>query len=196
MNSQGRRHGFTQWAGPARGMPAKLCVVALLSAWMGYRSGRASQEKVALEKMMKVKAMLPNVKRDSDMIETTPLGRADTFGDNGGVGSYLTLRYPLLLLDASTGRIKCPSKHVAFDVGTSTASPTGQRFIREMPGLEALHVFGFEANPFSANTIKFIGDKTYLNNVSDAFQTFGSLVNLAKANHYLKELRSHHEQCE
>ena len=177
-------------------MPAKLCVVALLSAWMGYRSGRASQEKVALEKMMKVKAMLPNVKRDSDMIETTPLGRADTFGDNGGVGSYLTLRYPLLLLDASTGRIKCPSKHVAFDVGTSTASPTGQRFIREMPGLEALHVFGFEANPFSANTIKFIGDKTYLNNVSDAFQTFGSLVNLAKANHYLKELRSHHEQCE
>ncbi len=115
MNSQGRRHGshnesvFRLGAGPARGMPAKLCVVALLSAWMGYRSGRASQEKVALEKMMKVKAMLPNVKRDSDMIETTPLGRADTFGDNGGVGSYWTLTYPLLLLDASTGRIKCPS---------------------------------------------------------------------------------------
>ena len=67
---------FKVGAGPARGMPAKVCfVVALLSAWMGYRSGRAS-EKVALEKMMKVKAMLPNVKRDSDMIETTPLGRA------------------------------------------------------------------------------------------------------------------------
>ena len=82
---------FKVGAGPARGIPAKVCfVVALLSAWMGYRSGRAS-EKVALEKMMKVKAMLPNVKRDSDMIETTPLGRADTFGDNGGVGSYLTL---------------------------------------------------------------------------------------------------------
>ena len=49
------------------------------------------------------------------MIETTPLGQTHS------------AQWPVLL-DADTpafvgcidGRIKCPSKHVAFDVGTST----------------------------------------------------------------------------
>ena len=59
------------------------------------------------------------------MIETTPLGRADIFGDNGGV-VLLDINIPLLLLDASTGRIKC-HQNMWLDVGMSTASPTGQR---------------------------------------------------------------------
>ena len=61
-------------------------------------------------------------------------------------------------------------------------------------GGDDIHVFGIEANAYSAATVDLFSDPHYSNNYTDAFKTFGGFVDSQKVRRFYGSLRDRHKQ--
>ena len=108
--------------------------------------------------------------------------------------AQLSIAQPIVEL-ASDGTIAAapPGTRVAFDIGLGLNSPTAQLWFGQFPDpSDTLHVFGMEANPLTAWSIRLALDARYASKKVEGKQSFAATMNMHSLNRTLDVLRRNH----